>query len=183
MNTKLKILTLILVSTLILTACGPEEGPSTELQNQPTLTEATVNNVVENNTTANNKEGEDTEDLTNPETADATPNTTANTEIERISGTVETIGNRQLEIWLATETEMEDGVLVGFEDPDVPWKTIIIDENTLIETVSSDGMYELDRWGSTFTDIEIGNSIMIYGFHIGDQFMAKEIVIWSWTFM
>ena len=194
MKTKITLLTIILFSTLILMACGGDQPPVVQ-QSQPTTSETTPNVIEVDNNDPDDENDDNVEDddtstttaeatePTNADTANATPNTTANAEIERISGIVEAIGNGQFEISLMTETEMEDGVLFGFEDPDVPWQTIIIDENTLIETVSSDGMYELDRWNSTFTDIEIGNSIMIYGFHIGDQFHATEIVIWSWTFM
>jgi len=191
MKTKITLLTIILFSTLILMACGEDQPPVVQ-QIQPTTSQTTPNIIeVDNNDTDaeddDNVEDDDTS-ATTAETTEPTPQPDlANTDLERISGNVQSIGNRHFEIQLFIETpiegnEGEDGVVVGI-DSDAPWQTIIIDENTRIETILSDGMYELDRWDSTFADIKLEASVMMYGTHVGDQFLATEIIIWSWTFM
>ena len=186
MKTKRTTLAIILLSTFILTACGSEEIPPSTEQPSPTITEPTVGVTgVENNNTNENNEDTDQEDNTSPDTANATSNSDlAETETETISGTVETIGNGQFEIWPLTVIPIEEeDVELTMQDPDTPWLTIAIDENTRIETILSDGENHLDRWDSILEDIEINNSVMVTGTHIGDQFLAIEIIIFSWTFM
>ena len=180
MKTKLKILTIILVSTLILTACGNEEvPPSTEQPNQPTNTQNTT--ITSTNPTEANRNNINENETTSPDTTNTSPSIDpTNAQFEQVSGTVQSIGNGQFEIRPIADLDLEGAEEIGGMDLDIgTLMTIIIDENTLIETALTDGMNVLDRWESAFEDIKIGDSVAMYGFYIGDEFLATEIAIWS----
>lgn len=130
-------------------------------------------------------EGEENENATDHGEANDL-NLGGNASGERISGSVQMIEDMQFEIMLLVEQEIEGSetdVIVGFDDPDAPPTVVIVDENTVFEIVRSDGMIILDRWEGSFADLVIGRSVYVFGEYVGDQFLAREVIIWSWTFM
>lgn len=103
-------------------------------------------------------------------------------EYDEIIGMVESIGNGQFEISVSISEIIEiDGeeIEVGGFDPDAD-TVVVVDADTIFEMVESDGMNELDRWEGSFDDLFVDGSVMVLGQDRGDDFLARQVIIWVW---